>query len=84
MFFLPADGRGAMSDERTRATVRLPQEAYEQLCAELTGVSTDTARFQFVVQFYLDYKTQDHLPGASTDAPEPDASDDQPDAPRCD
>lgn len=43
-----------MSDERTRATVRLPQEAYDQLCRELTGFSTDTARFQFEVQFYLD------------------------------
>jgi hypothetical protein len=81
MFFLPADGGIVMSDDRARATVRLPQEAYDQLCRELTGFSTDTARFQFVVQFYLDYKAHEHRPGASTDGPETDGSDEHPDAP---
>jgi hypothetical protein len=51
-----------MSDDRKRVTARLPQEAYDQLCAELTSFSTDTARFQFVVQFYLDYKAQGETP----------------------
>jgi hypothetical protein len=84
MFFLPADGSGGMADDRERASIRLPTEAYEQLCTELTGFHTDTSRFQFVVQFYLDYKTKDHLPDAATDGPEHDASDNEPDAPRCD
>jgi hypothetical protein len=79
IFFLPADGGDDMADERARATVRLPQEAYDQLCRELTGFSTDTARFQFVVQFYLDYKAHEHLPGAATDGPETDSSDEHPD-----
>jgi hypothetical protein len=51
-----------MSDDRKRVTVRLPQDAYDQLCAELSSFSTDTARFQFVVQFYLDYKAQGATP----------------------
>jgi hypothetical protein len=80
MFFVPANGGSDMADDRTRASIRLPQEAYDQLCAELTGFHTDTARFQFVVQFYLDYKTKDHLPGAATDGPGHDASDERPDA----
>lgn len=51
-----------MSDDRKRATVRLSQESYDRLCNELTTFSTDTARFQFVVQFYLDYKQTGRLP----------------------
>ena len=45
-----------MSDDRARVTVRLPEDAYEELCAELPSFSADTSRFQFLVQFYLDYK----------------------------
>ena len=44
-----------MSDDRHRATVRMPQEAYDRLCAELPSFSTDTARFQYLLQFYFDY-----------------------------
>jgi hypothetical protein len=51
-----------MSDDRARATVRLSQESYDRLCAELSAFNTDTARFQFVVQFYLDYKQTGRLP----------------------
>jgi hypothetical protein len=46
----------SMSDDRARITARMPQEAYDQLRDELSAFSTDTARFQFLVQFYLDYK----------------------------
>jgi hypothetical protein len=53
-----------MTDDRERVTVRLPQNAYEKLCTELSSFSTDTARFQFVAQFYLDYKEQRDLPGS--------------------
>jgi hypothetical protein len=56
-----------MADDRKRVTVRLPQEAYEQLCAELSAFSTDTARFQYVVQFYLDHKERKYIPGPPGD-----------------
>jgi hypothetical protein len=45
-----------MSDDPARITARMPQEKYDRLCDELSVFSTDTARFQFLVQFYLDYK----------------------------
>lgn len=51
-----------MADDRARATVRLSQESYDRLCAELSTFQTDTARFQFVVQFYLDYKQTGRVP----------------------
>ena len=51
-----------MSDDRTRVTVRLPDDAYEELCDELPGFSADTSRFQFLVQFYLDYKQLEQVP----------------------
>ena len=51
-----------MSDDRTRVTVRLPDDAYEELCAELPSFSADTSRFQFLVQFYLDYKQFEQVP----------------------
>lgn len=58
-----------MADDRARMSTRMPQEVYDRLCAELPAFSTDTARFQFLAQFYLDYKdmhcrcmTQAHPP----------------------
>ena len=51
-----------MSDDRTRVTVRLPDDAYEELCDELPSFSADTSRFQFLVQFYLDYKQLKQVP----------------------
>ena len=52
----------AMSDDRARVTVRLPEDAYEELCEELPSFSADTSRFQFLVQFYLDYKQLGQVP----------------------
>jgi hypothetical protein len=49
-----------MSDERERVTTRLPPNVYEKLCDELPSFDSDTARLQFVVQFYLDYKELGH------------------------
>lgn len=46
-----------MADERARATVRMPEEAYQRLCNELPAFNTDTARFQFLIQFYFDYRS---------------------------
>lgn len=51
-----------MADTRKRISIRLPQDAYDRLCAETPSISTDTARFQHVVQFYLDYKDHGHTP----------------------
>lgn len=48
------DGEVVMSDDRHRATVRMPPEAYQRLCDELPSFSTDTARFQYLMQFYFD------------------------------
>lgn len=49
-----------MPDDRERLTTRLQPEVYEQLCDELPSFDSDTARLQFLVQFYLDYKELGH------------------------
>jgi hypothetical protein len=49
-----------MSEDRKRVTTRLRPEVYEQLCDELSTFDSDTARLQFLVQFYLDYKELGH------------------------
>jgi hypothetical protein len=49
-----------MADDRERVTTRLSPEVYEQLCDELPSFNSDTARLQFLVQFYLDYKKLGH------------------------
>lgn len=43
-------------DDVSQATVRLPAETMERLRSELAHFNTDSARFQFLVQFYFDYK----------------------------
>ena len=47
-------------DDITQSTVRLPTEKMEWLRSELSHFSTDAARFQFLVQFYSDYKEVGH------------------------
>ena len=47
-------------DDTTQSTVRLPTETMEWLRSELSHFSTDAARFQFLVQFYADYKEVGH------------------------
>lgn len=43
-------------DDISQSTVRLPTETMDHLRSELSHFSTDSARFQFLVQFYFDYK----------------------------
>ena len=45
-----------MADDRTRLTIRLPTHTVEELQDQLSHFNTDAARFQFLAQFYLDYK----------------------------
>lgn len=54
-----------MASDRKQVTVRLPQEAYEELNEELTAFSSDTELFRYLVQFYLDYKEQGGTPCSS-------------------
>lgn len=51
-----------MSDDRIRVTMRLHEETYDRLCAELESFSTDTSRMQYLAQFYLDAKHGLSLP----------------------
>lgn len=53
-----------MADNRVQMTVRLPQDAYEELCTELASFSTDTSRFQYLTQLYLDQQELECLPMA--------------------
>ncbi len=66
MFFFPETSSVIMTSDRQRdrkqVTVRLPQEAYDELNEELTAFNTDTDLFRYLVQFYLDYKEQGGVP----------------------
>lgn len=44
------------SDDSTRVTVRLPPDTLDQLREELDCFNTETARFQYLVQLYFDWK----------------------------
>ena len=44
------------SDESTRVTIRLPDETLSRLREELDSFNTETARFQYLVQLYFDWK----------------------------
>lgn len=39
-----------------KVTIRLPEESLEQVRQELDNFNTDTARFQYLVQLYFDWK----------------------------
>lgn len=45
-----------MGDDRTRLTIRLPTHTVEELRDQLDNFNTEAARYQFLAQFYLDYK----------------------------
>lgn len=44
------------SDDSTRVTIRLPEDTLAQLREELDSFNTETARFQYLVQLYFDWK----------------------------
>ena len=48
-----------VSDDVARINMRIPQDKYEWLQEELDSFTSDTARFQYLVQFYSDYKEDD-------------------------
>ena len=45
-----------VSDDVARINMRIPQGKYEWLQEELDSFTSDTARFQYLIQFYSDYK----------------------------
>lgn len=59
-----------MSDDRVRVTMRLHEETYDRLCAELESFSTDTSRMQYLTQFYLDAKSGLSLPQSDEETEE--------------
>jgi hypothetical protein len=70
-FNMPTD-----EDERTRLSGRIPPRTYDRLCHELPAFSTDTARVQFLVQYYLDDKDAERcMPPAHPPAESHDTSD---------
>lgn len=46
-------------DEVARINMRIPREKYEWLQRELDSFTSDTARFQYLIQFYSDQKEAD-------------------------
>jgi hypothetical protein len=46
-------------DEVARINMRIPQAKYEWLQEELDSFTSDTARFQYLIQFYSDHKSED-------------------------
>lgn len=47
---------GEDEDDIARINMRVPQEKYEWLQEELDSFTSDTARVQFLIQFYSDHK----------------------------
>lgn len=47
------------TDEVARINMRVPREKYEWLQRELDSFTSDTARFQYLIQFYSDHKEAD-------------------------
>lgn len=46
-------------DDIARLNMRVPREKYEWLQEELDSFTSDTARIQFLIQFYSDHKERD-------------------------
>jgi hypothetical protein len=45
-----------VDDDVARVNMRIPQDKYEWLQEELDSFTSDTARFQYLIQFYSDHK----------------------------
>lgn len=50
------ENSAAEKDDIVRINMRLPREKYEWLQEHLDSFTTDTARFQHLVQFYADHQ----------------------------
>jgi hypothetical protein len=48
-----------VSDDVARINMRIPQDKYEWLQEELDSFTSDTGRFQYLIQFYSDHKEDD-------------------------
>jgi len=48
-----------IDDDVARVNMRIPQDKYEWLQEELDSFTSDTARFQYLIQFYSDRKEDD-------------------------
>ena len=48
-----------VSDDVARINMRIPQGKYEWLQEELDSFTSDTGRFQYLIQFYSDHKEDD-------------------------
>ena len=48
-----------VDDDVARVNMRIPQDKYEWLQEELDSFTSDTARFQYLIQFYSDHKEDD-------------------------
>jgi len=48
-----------VNDDVARINMRIPQGKYEWLQEELDSFTSDTARFQYLIQFYSDQKEDD-------------------------
>jgi hypothetical protein len=48
-----------VSDDVARINMRIPQDKYEWLQDELDSFTSDTGRFQYLIQFYSDHKEDD-------------------------
>ena len=53
-------GSGSEADDDVaRVNMRIPQGKYEWLQEELDSFTSDTGRFQYLIQFYSDHKESD-------------------------
>ena len=50
---------GGGDEEVERINLRVPNQKYEWLKGELDSFTSDTARFQYLIQFYSDHRDGD-------------------------
>jgi hypothetical protein len=51
--------RSDVNDDVARINMRVPQAKYDWLQEELDSFTSDTGRFQYLIQFYSDHKSED-------------------------
>ncbi len=53
------DTESSVDDEFARINMRIPQQKYDWLQEELDSFTSDTGRFQYLIQFYSDHKVNE-------------------------